>query len=77
MHHQRHVFEVTIFTIAMIQPCKNAQHFNVALRAHPFKIAIELAKILRHWQACFFGWLPITYCKINHLLFIPLNIGIF
>lgn len=48
-----------------------------SLRAHPLKVPIKFRKIIRYWQARFFGRLPISHGPINHLLFIPTNIGIF
>lgn len=41
IHHQRQVGQIRVFAVPVIEAGENAEHFQVALQAHEFEIAIK------------------------------------
>src|SRR6478609_7885298 len=75
-HDQRHVVEVTVLAIAVIETSEDAQHFKMALHAHEFEITIEAVDIGIDGQAGFLCAFPVTDRPVEYQFFVPLNIGV-
>ena len=45
LHDQRHVIEVAVFTIAMIEARKNPEYFQVTLQPHEFEVAVKQVNV--------------------------------
>ena len=75
-HHARHVLKVGILAVAITKAGEDAEHLDLALRTHPFVIAVEVVEIRMHRQACLACPVPVTNDKIELLFLVPVDVGV-
>jgi hypothetical protein len=71
-----HVLEVVALSVAVAKAREDAEHLELALRAHPFVVAVEIVKVGAHRQASLAGSLPVADHIVQFLVLGPLDIGV-
>src|SRR5690606_4935783 len=74
--HARHVVEVAVLAVTMRQPREDAQHLELALDAHPFVVAIEIAEVPGNRQPGRPGGLPVAHHPVDLAFLGPVDIRV-
>ena len=72
----RQVGEVLRLAVAVLQAAEDAEHLQVALQAHPFDRAVELAEVVVDRQAGLARRLPVAHRQVEHELLVPGEEGV-
>src|ERR1022692_1203756 len=75
-HHARHFLQVRVLSIAMIEPCEDAQHLELTLHAHPFEVSPERAEIRCDRQPARPRPLPVARRPVDLQRFVPFDVSI-
>ncbi len=75
-HHQRHIFQVAVLAVAVVQTREDAQHLDVALNAHQLEVAVEFAEIFLHRKTCAPCPFPVGDQPVYDLFLVPFDVGI-
>src|SRR5690606_34564972 len=74
--HPRHVVEVAMLAVTMRQAREDAEHLQLALHAHPFVVAVEVAEVAGHGQPGRPGGFPVAHHPVDLAILGPVDVGI-
>src|SRR3954470_10292219 len=75
-HDERLVLQVGLLAVAVEKPGEDADDLELALRSHPFEIAVEGGEVARHRQARPARGFPVADGPIEHPLLVPFYVGV-